>query len=166
MNISQLEYCLLRNEVEDLYTNYCEALDAAKIESWPDFFIDDCIYKVTTKDNIENNMPLCLIFCEKKGMLLDRTYAIKHTLVYRPRTQRRIVSGIKIKIVNAAKDNLIIEAITSFLLFESIENNPSQLLVFGRSEDVITRSQNILKFKNRLFVIDVTDIPESLVFPL
>jgi hypothetical protein len=45
-------------------------------------------------------------------------------------------------------------------------DEPSNLLVCGRSADVIVRQGSELKFKDRLCVVDARVMPDSLVFPL
>ena len=33
---------------------YIRCIDSNDLESWPDFFVDDCLYKVTTAENEKN----------------------------------------------------------------------------------------------------------------
>ena len=54
----------------------------------------------------------------------------------------------------------------TFAVFEAIGDEPSKLLVCGRSSDVIVRQGGELKFKERLCVVDSRVVPESLVFPI
>ena len=56
-----LEAAVRRLELEQLYTDYVHCLDADEIERWPDFFTEDCFYRVTSAENYEAGMPLGLI---------------------------------------------------------------------------------------------------------
>jgi len=165
INTSRLENYIIAAEVEQLYTNYCEVLDASDIEVWPSFFTDDGSYRITTRENLENNMPLCFVLCEGPAMLCDRAAALKQTVFYRCRFQRRIVSGISVKAIDRS-DGESIETCASFVIYESIGDEPSKLLVCGRSQDVIVREKNMLKFKQRLCIIDAQVISDSIVFPI
>lgn len=152
-------------DVELLYTKYCEALDDGKIEHWPSFFADKCLYRITTKENLERGMPLCFVLCDGQAMLRDRAVSLQKTVVYRRRSQRRMMSGLRLKTFDGL-DGDGIETCVSFVIFESMGDDPTRLLVCGRSSDVIVREGNEVKFKQRLCVIDARIMPDSLVFPI
>lgn len=159
------EHRELAAEVELLYAAYCEALDDEEIERWPGFFADECLYRITTRENLERGMPLSFVLCDGQGMLRDRAVAIQKTVVYRRRCQRRILSGLRLKTFDGLEADGI-ETCASFVLFESIGDAPSRPLACGRSSDVIVRERGELKFKRRLCVIDARIAPDSLVFPI
>ncbi|MBV8242521.1 MAG: hypothetical protein JOY75_17195 [Hyphomicrobiales bacterium] len=43
----------LKLTVEDLNARYAQAIDDDKLEAWPDFFIEQGRYRVTTAENFE-----------------------------------------------------------------------------------------------------------------
>src|SRR5438552_1579988 len=88
---------VLRQEVEELYLDYAEAIDEGRIDEWPEFFVDDCLYKVVSRENFDRGLPLATMMCESKGMLKDRVHAIRQTLMYAPRYLRHYVSNIRIR---------------------------------------------------------------------
>lgn len=155
----------LAADVELLYTSYCEALDDADTDRWPSFFSDDGQYRITTKENLERGMPLCLVLCEGQAMLRDRAAALGRAVFHRRRFQRRMISGLRLKTFNDL-DGQGIETCASFVVYESMDDEPSRLLACGRSMDVIVREKQALKFKQRLCVIDSRVMPDSLVFPI
>lgn len=151
--------------VEQLYAEYCESLDDADIERWPSFFVEDASYKITTRDNFERGFPLCFVLCEGQAMLRDRAAALKMTVFQRKRYQRRIVSGIRLRsLVGSGVDGVDMSA--SFLLYESVGDEPTALLASGRSLDRVVRIGEQLKFKERVCVVDSRLIPDSLVLPI
>ena len=153
-------------DVELLYATYAEALDDGDIALWPSFFADDSpVYRITTRENLEQGMELCFVLCEGQAMLRDRAIALLKTAMYRRRFQRRIMSGIRL-VTFAGLDGEGLEARATFALFEAIGDDPSKLLVCGRSSDVIVRQGSELKFKDRLCVVDSRVVPDSLVFPV
>jgi len=159
------EHRELAADVELLYTNYCEALDDADTDRWPSFFAQESRYRITTRENLDSGMPLCFVLCEGQAMLRDRAAALKRTVFHRPRFQRRIISGLRLKTFDGL-DESGIETCASFVVYESVGDEPSSLLACGRSMDVIVRDEGALKFKQRLCVIDSRVMPDSLVFPL
>src|SRR5512143_4130136 len=87
----------LRFEIDDLYAEYVECLDDGEPERWPEFFTDECVYKIIPRENFERGLPLALMLCESKGMCQDRVEALRHASVYAPRALRHIVTNIRIK---------------------------------------------------------------------
>src|SRR5215831_3985388 len=73
----QLEAVPRRLELEQLYTDYVHCLDADELERWPDFFTEDCFYRVTSAENYEAGMPLGLIRATSRNMLKDRVSALR-----------------------------------------------------------------------------------------
>jgi anthranilate 1,2-dioxygenase small subunit len=61
-----------RLEIEQLYTAYAHCLDDDRLEEWPDFFTEDCAYRVTSAENFEAGLPLGIIYATSKNMLIDR----------------------------------------------------------------------------------------------
>jgi len=153
-------------DVALLYATYAEALDDGDVARWPSFFADDHpLYRITTRENLERGMELCFVLCEGQAMLRDRATALLKTVVYRRRFQCRIMSGVRLLSFDRL-DEMGVKARATFAVFEAIGDDPSKLLVCGRSSDVIVREGSELKFKDRLCVVDARVVPDSLVFPI
>ena len=80
----QLEAVARRLELEQLYTDYVHCLDADELERWPDFFTEDCFYRVTSAENFEAGMPLGLIHATSRNMLKDRVSALREVAWINP----------------------------------------------------------------------------------
>ena len=81
-----------RLELEELYTDYVHCLDADELERWPDFFTEDCFYRITSAENYEAGMPLGLIHATSRNMLKDRVSALREANIYEPQRYRHLVS--------------------------------------------------------------------------
>ena len=81
--------------MQDLYTAYADCLDSDALERWPDFFTEDCRYRITSAENYEAGLPLGLIYATSKNMLHDRVSALREANIYEPQRYRHIVSGIR-----------------------------------------------------------------------
>ena len=57
-----VETIVRRLQLGRLYADYAHCLDADQLEYWPDFFTDDCFYRVTSAENFEAGLPLGLIY--------------------------------------------------------------------------------------------------------
>ena len=68
-NLSPEETRALRFEIEEFNTDYSRVLDALDIDKWPDFFTEDGFYRVTARENFDENLPVGLVWCDGKPML-------------------------------------------------------------------------------------------------
>jgi 3-phenylpropionate/cinnamic acid dioxygenase small subunit len=152
----------LRLELESLYAEYTGCLDEERFEAWPDFFVEDCIYKIVPRENFERGLPLATWLCESKGYLLDRVTGIRKTSVYAPRRIRRIVSAIRV--VGWTGD--VLEARASYAAFETLLDELTRVFNVGEYRDKIVVEAGALKFREKICVFDSQLVPNSLIYPL
>lgn len=152
----------LRMRLADLYCAYADTLDDGELESWPDYFTDDCIYKIIPRDNFEQKLPIALIFCESRDMLIDRVTAIRETALYVPRLVRHLTGNIRLREIGS--DGFRLTA--SFALFQTMIDRPSELFMCGRYHDRVVEDGARLRFAERICVYDSTIVPTSLVYPV
>ncbi len=152
----------LRPELEELYGAYGACLDEERFEEWPEFFSDDCVYKIVPRDNFERGLPLATWFCDSKGALLDRVAAIRKTMVYAPRYVRRFVTGIRILGWEGA--TLAVRA--NYLALETLLDEPTRVFNCGQYRDRLEVAGDRLRFKEKLCIFDSLLVPNSLIYPL
>jgi 3-phenylpropionate/cinnamic acid dioxygenase small subunit len=152
----------LRMRLADLYCAYADALDDGELESWPDFFTEDCLYKVIPRENFEQGLPIALVYCESRGMLIDRVVAIRETALYVPRLIRHLTGSIRLREIGP--EGLRLTA--SFALLQTMADRPSELFMCGRYQDRVVEDGAGLRFAERVCVYDSTIVPTSLVYPV
>jgi 3-phenylpropionate/cinnamic acid dioxygenase small subunit len=152
----------LRARLADLYCAYDDALNDGALERWPDLFTPACVYKVIPRENVEQNLPIALIYCESRDMLMDRVVALRETALFAPRIARRITSGICLRAT--APDGMRLSA--SFAVFQTMQDQPSALFLCGRCQDRVVDDGGTLRFAERLCIYDSTIVPTSLVYPV
>ena len=152
----------LRARLADLYCAYDDALDEGEFERWPEFFTEECLYKVTTRENYELGLPVALIYGESRRMLADRVVALRETALYAPRTIRRLTSAVRL--LAADGDGMRLSG--SLALCQTLLDRPSELFLCGRRYDRIVEQDGGLLFAERVCVCDSTVIPISLVYPV
>src|SRR5258705_13189757 len=86
-----------RLELETLYTDYAACLDIDALERWPEFFTEDCHYRVTSAENYAAGYPVGLIYASSKDMLHDRVTALREANIYEPQGYRHLISAIRIE---------------------------------------------------------------------
>ena len=89
----------LRARLADLYCAYDNALNDGELERWPELFVDACVYKVIPRENHEQGLPVALIYCESRNMLVDRVVALRETALYAPRIVRRMTSAVCLRAI-------------------------------------------------------------------
>lgn len=152
----------LRFEIADLYAAYSACLDQGRYDEWPDFFIEECVYKVVPRENFDRNLPLATLAFESRGMLKDRIYGVTQTLFHQPYYQRHIVSGVRILGLEGAT----VRTEANYLVLRTKKNEPSEVYNCGRYLDTLVREGGGLKFAEKLCVFDSELIPNSLIYPL
>jgi salicylate 5-hydroxylase small subunit len=152
----------LRARLADLYAAYDDALGEGDYERWPEFFTEACVYKITSRENYESGLPLGMLQAESRGMLADRVAALRKTTLYAPRLVRRLVGSIVLRAIDA--DGMRLSA--SFVLFQTMLNEPTEVFLSGRLYDCVVDDAGMLRFAERICVTDATLVPTSLVFPI
>ncbi|QHE88875.1 aromatic-ring-hydroxylating dioxygenase subunit beta [Hydrogenophaga sp. BPS33] len=150
-------------ELTQLYARYASALDAADWDAWPEFFTDDCLYKLQPRENHERGFPLATLAFESKGMLKDRVYGIRETLFHDPYYQRHVVGAPLVQRVDA--DGRI-HAEANYAVFRTRLSRESTVFNVGRTLDQVVHTPQGLKFAARLVVYDSELIPNSLIYPI
>jgi len=152
----------LRLELEELYAAYTACLDEERFEEWPEFFVEQCLYKIIPRDNFERGLPLATWLCESKGYLADRVTAIRKTAVYAPRYMRRMVSGVRIL---GWKEGML-EVRANYLALETLQDEFTRVFNTGQYRDKLVVEDSKLKFKEKLCIFDSLLVPNSLILPL
>jgi 3-phenylpropionate/cinnamic acid dioxygenase small subunit len=152
----------LRTRLADLYGAYDEALAEGEYERWPDFFTEACVYKITSRENYDAELPVALIYAESRAMLVDRVAALRKTMLYAPRIIRNLTGGMVLRSIQP--DGMRLSA--SFAVFQTLLNEPSAVFLCGRYYDRVVEDGGALRFAERLCVTDATLVPTSLIFPL
>jgi anthranilate 1,2-dioxygenase small subunit len=156
------ERLLLRARLRSAYEDYIVCLDSLELERWPDFFTEDAVYKITSRENHEAGLEHGDIVCEGIGMIRDRVTAIRETLVYEPRAQRRFVDALRVRSFKRG----VLRAEANFVVFESMADREPHLLMLGRSLDTLVEDGDTFRFRERVCVYDNHRIRTSLIFPV
>lgn len=152
----------LRLEVEDLYARYAACLDHGHFKDWPEFFTEECVYKLIPRENHDRGLPLATLSFESKRMLRDRVFGISETLFHQPYYQRHILSGA---LVTGEEDGQILSG-ANYLVIRTKKNQPSEVFNAGRYIDRLARIEGRLFLASRLCVFDSELIPNSIIYPI
>ena len=119
-----------------LYADYAGAVDSGQWDSWPDFFTDDCVYRLQPRENHERGFPLATLSFISKRMLKDRVYGIKETLFHDPYYQRHVVGAPVVRKVEP--DAFVCEA--NYAVLRTKLSEASTVFNVGRTLDRVVRT--------------------------
>ena len=149
-------------QLQALYTDYALAVDSGHWDAWPEFFTDECEYKLQPRENHERGFPLSTLSFESKGMLMDRAYAIRETLFHDPYYQRHVVGT---PVVREVRDG-VIHSQANYAVFRTKYNKDSTVFNVGRYIDEVVSTPKGLKFAKRWCIYDSEMIPNSIIYPI
>ena len=154
---------LTETQARRLIADVADALDAGDIERWPSFFADPCLYRITTRQNEEANMPLSIMLCDSPAMLYDRVEAILHANIFEPHHNRHVLSDSRY--VERGADAM--QVTTSFMCVRTmVTGGAMTLFAAGRYIDEIVRVDGACRFRSRTVVLDASQVDTLLAIPL
>ena len=148
--------------VQQLHADYASAVDSGHWNLWPEFFTEECVYKLQSRENHERGFPLATLFFTSKGMLKDRVYGITETLYHDPYYQRHVVGAPVIRKLDEGK--ICSEA--NYAVFRTKSDKESTVFNVGRYLDTIVQTPEGFKFAERLCIFDSEMIPNSIIYPI
>jgi len=160
----RLEAVLRRHEIETFNTLYAAALDEQRLMDWVELFDDNALYVVLSRENFERNLPVGLIYCENKGMIRDRAFALKETAMFAPRYMRHLIANLT---VEAEASDGTIAARANYVVLQVLFDRPDATLhQVGTYYDRFRRNANGLKLVERRCVYDNLLVPNALCLPV
>lgn len=148
--------------IQQLYANYSSAVDSGQWDLWPEFFTEQCVYKIQPRENHERGFPLSTLSLTSKGMLKDRVYGISETLYHDPYYQRHVVGT---PIVRKEEEGRIYSE-ANYAVFRTKLDQESTVFNVGRYLDIIVQTPEGFKFAERLCIYDSEMIPNSIIYPI
>ncbi|HLI86939.1 MAG TPA: aromatic-ring-hydroxylating dioxygenase subunit beta [Bryobacteraceae bacterium] len=152
----------LRRQVEDLHTRYIRSIDDDRIEEWPNLFTPECLYKIVTRENFERGLPLAIMECRSRGMLVDRVTGLRRINVYEPQRYSHQVSGLVIEPV----DENTAACRSNYLVVRTTGDGAMTLFSAGVYVDKVVIRDGCALFAERIVVQDSRRVETLLAIPL
>jgi len=162
-NDKRIEALLQHREIEEFNAAYAAALDEQRLTDWAAMFVDDAFYVVTSRENADRNLPVGLIYCENKSMILDRANAMK-TEMFAPRYLRHIIGNTQ---VLGEDENGDVRARANYVVVQVLFDRPeAKLHQVGVYHDKFRRVGDQLKLAERRCVYDNLLVENALCLPV
>ena len=162
LKLSDMTPMELQFHIEQLQNNYVECIDDDHLEQWPEFFIDDCLYQIISRENEDRKLPVSAIVCDSNAMLVDRIVSLRNANVYAEHYYRHIISNVNIKEVT----NEVVYVQTNYLVLQTRLSGATEIYNSGKYEDQVFATEDGLKFKQKRAVFDTYQIQSLMVTPI
>ena len=145
-----------------LNADYARAIDDDRLEDWPGFFTEKCLYKITSADNHRRGLEAGVIYADTKSMLRDRVAALREANIYERQTYRHLV-GLPALV---GTEGELTRAETPFLVVRIMRDGTMDLFATGRYLDALTDDAGALRLRERIVVCDSGRFDTLLAIPL
>lgn len=153
----------MQADIQAFQARYARCLDDDRLEAWPDFFLADAVYRVTTADNFRRGLQAGLIWANSQAMLRDRISALREANIYERHAYRHILGLPLVELDEAGATR----AETPFMVARIMRDGSTDLFATGRYLDILARDQaGALKLRERVVVCDSSRIDTLLAIPL
>lgn len=150
-----------RRAIEALIHDYAHTIDDDRLEEWPDFFTEDCLYRVISRESHDLGLPVGIMVCEGTGMLRDRIVALRVANIYEPHAYRHLISAIRIR----GHEGSAYKVQTGFAVIRTMQSGEISVFLSGMYLDTVVFEGGAPKFRERIVVCDSNRIDTLIVIP-
>ncbi|MCS6926465.1 MAG: aromatic-ring-hydroxylating dioxygenase subunit beta [Candidatus Binatia bacterium] len=156
-----MERDTLKAQAEELLYRYAAAIDDGELSQWPEFFVAEGVYKLIPRENYQRGLPVCLIYCKNRAMMVDRVTAILQANQYSPHVYRHHYSNLRLTAVSPDEVTLV----ANYVVHRTHEEGDTIVFSTGRIIARMTRTAEP-RFIEKVVIYDTCRIPDLLVFPI
>jgi 3-phenylpropionate/cinnamic acid dioxygenase small subunit len=150
-----------RDALRAFYDEYYNTLDDVRLDDWPAFFAEDCIYRVIPRENFEAGYTLSTIYAESRGMLVDRVMGVTRTQMFAPRYYRRFPGPLRI----VSRDGDKVRTRHNLLMVQTLIDKQTEIVLSAVCHDALVVEAAKPLLAERIVVFDSEMIPNSLIYP-
>jgi anthranilate 1,2-dioxygenase small subunit len=152
----------IREALTALMARYAMLIDENRLEDWIELFDEACDYRIVTRENVEQNMPNVLIWCDNKNMLRDRVESYRHVNLYNLHYDRHILGPLHF----TGHDGALWKFDVSYSLFQTELEGASRLFSVGRYRFEAIVKGDAAWLKCALVIADTGLVPSLLATPI
>ena len=152
----------LYRRIAQTQADYARCIDNGELERWPDFFQEDCVYKITTAENHRLGYEAGVVHAFSRGMLIDRVTALREANIYERHSYRHILGQPAI----TAEDEAGANSETAFLVARIMRDGSTEIFATGKYLDRYRLHGETPKLAERIVVCDSSRIDTLLALPI
>lgn len=151
-----------RRLIEDFLLDYAHDLDDDQLENWPKQFTEDAVYQIIPRTSYDQDLPLGILYCEGRGMMIDRINALRTANIYEPHTHCHILSRPRIE---ETPDGAYTSR-TNFSVIRTKQDGTMEIYAAGKYVDEIAIEDGKPMFRDRRVVLESHRVDILLVVPI
>jgi 3-phenylpropionate/cinnamic acid dioxygenase small subunit len=152
----------VRRGIHELIAAYAECIDDDRLEEWPQFFVADCRYLITSRESHAAGYRHGIVYAASRAMLEDRVMALRRANIFEPHRYRHIIGPTRIVAIEGG----VAEVRSNFIAVRVMHDGEMSLFASGRYLDRIDVAAALYRFRERLVILDSQKIDTLLVIPL
>ena len=145
--------------VAELNAAYAATIDADRLEAWPDFLVESCLYKITSADNHKAGYAAGIVYADSRAMLRDRVKALRTANIFERHSYRHIIG---LPVIGADGET----SETSFLVARIMRDGRTDVFATGIYLDRLRDEAGALRLAERIVVCDSSFFDTLLAIPL
>jgi anthranilate 1,2-dioxygenase small subunit len=152
----------VREALTALMAEYAMAIDDNRLEDWVELFDEACDYKVVMRENVEQDLPNVLMWCDNKNMLRDRIESYRQVNLYNLHYDRHVLGPLHV----TGHDGPLWRFDVSYSLFQTELEGASRLFSVGRYHLEASVKDGVARLKSVAVIADTGLIPSLLATPI
>jgi len=152
----------IRETLTALMAEYAMAIDDNRLEDWVELFDEACDYKVVTRENVEQNLPNVLMWCDNKNMLRDRVESYRQVNLYNLHYDRHVLGPLCF----LKQENSALTFEVSYSLFQTELEGASRLFSVGKYRVEALVEGAASRLKSVTVIADTGLVPSLLATPI
>ncbi len=150
------------NALIQVQAAYARCIDNGDLNAWPDFFEEQCLYKITSADNHERGLDAGIVFANSRGMLSDRISSLREANIYERHSYRHLLGLPWI----ASQNGDEVRSETSFCVMRIMQDGTTEVYATGRYLDRFKLNGHSATIAERIVVCDSSRFDTLLALPL
>ena len=148
--------------IRALQYRYGRLIDEDRLEDWPGLFVENGVYKVIPRENLRREPALPVLYCDGRGMMVDRVRSLRKANVYNLHWGRHVITNVEL--LDTRDD--VCEVAACFTVYQTDLEGQTRLFAVGQYRDVIEVKDGAPLFREKIAVLDTFNIPNLLAVPL
>ena len=152
----------VREALTALMAEYAMAIDENRLEDWVELFDEVCDYRIVTRENVEQNLPNVLMWCDNKNMLRDRIESYRRVNLYNLHYDRHVLGPLHF----SGNEGRTWRFEVSYSLFQTELEGASRLFSVGRFRVEALLEADSARLRSILVIADTGLVPSLLATPI
>lgn len=162
MRLPSLEQMQLQHVAAQLNALHAELIDDDRLEEWPELFQEKCRYSVISAENHDRSLNLAAVFCDSRGMLVDRIVSLRRANIFPAHAYRHILGPTRV----VSSNEQIVSAQTNYVVLMTRNDGQTSIYNSGKYIDEIDFSGDVPRFVSKTAIFDTHLIDTMMVRPI